>query len=221
MESIRFLNTCVVWTRSTALILSILIVILSLSVYNYNAIPVLLLLENELETTINVHQIIYDMVQDRRLIAALVAAQASIFCPLFLLMSTSTSVVNLKPKVPTCEVWRTVVEQFCQFLMPLGLALSWLFCITFDRRTNDSLASQKVLQDDNQDHYCQLANYIGDSLKYIIIVVLLLEVVIIWISSFKYASVLSQQVIMLEEGEDYTQLGYEDEEEQISFTDRK
>ncbi|GAA5807250.1 hypothetical protein MFLAVUS_000606 [Mucor flavus] len=221
MESIRFLNTCVVWTRSTVLILSILIVILSLSVYNYNAIPVHLLLEDEIETTINARQIIYDMVQDRRLIAALVAAQASIFCPLLLLMSTSASVVDLKAKVPTSEVWRTVVEQFCQFLMPLGLALSWVFCITFDRRTSDSFTSQKNLQDDDQDHYCQLANYIGDSLKYIIIVVLLLEVVIIWISSFKYASVLSQQEIMLEEGEDYTQLGYEDEEKQISFKDSK
>ncbi|KAI8082174.1 hypothetical protein BDF21DRAFT_462259 [Thamnidium elegans] len=221
MESIRFFNTCVVWTRSTVLILSILIVILSLSVYNYNAIPVLLLIENELETNLNAHQIIYDMVQDRRLIAALVAAQASIFCPLFLLMSTSAAVINLKTEVPTSEVWRTVVEQFCQFLMPLGLALSWVFCITFDRRTNDSLTSQHILQGDDQDHYCQLATYIGDSLKYIIIAVLLLEVVIIWISSFKYASVLSQQVIMLEDGEDYTQLGYEDEEHQISFTDSK
>lgn len=228
MEAVRFFNTCVIWTRSTVLILSIVIVVLSLGVYNYNAIPVFLLLEDEFEPTtiLKRHQMISDMIQDRRLIATLVAAQASIFCPLFLLMSTSSSssitthLNSIKSQLPTSEIWRTFIEQFCQFLMPLGLALSWIFCITFDKRTADALLSQDLFQvlDD-----CALASYIENSLKYIVIAILLLEVIIIWISSFKYASILflsQSQAIRLEDGENYAELGYEDEdeeEENISF----
>ncbi|KAI9345443.1 hypothetical protein BD770DRAFT_446975 [Pilaira anomala] len=224
MEAVRFFNTCVIWTRSTVLILSIVIVVLSLGVYNYNAIPVFLLLEDEFEPTtiLKRHQMISDMIQDRRLIATLVAAQASIFCPLFLLMSTSsitTHLNSIKSQLPTSEIWRTFIEQFCQFLMPLGLALSWIFCITFDKRTADALLSQDLFQVLDE---CALASYIENSLKYIVISILLLEVIIIWISSFKYASILflSQcKSIRLEEGEDYAELGYEDEdeEENISF----
>lgn len=220
MESIRFFNVCVVWTRSIVLILSIIIVISSLSIYNYDAIPVFLLLEEDPSSLVSKgHEIIYDMIQDRRLIATLVAAQASIFCPLFLLMSASTV-----PSIcqEASDIWRTVIEQFCQFLMPLGLALSWIFCITFDTRTQAALMDQNMKFQLEQDHYTALATYISNSLKYVIIVILLLEVVTIWVSSFKYASILflshNQQAIRLHDDDSmYTSLDNNEEEQQLEY----
>ncbi|KAG2198433.1 hypothetical protein INT47_009010 [Mucor saturninus] len=221
MESIRFFNACVVWTRSIVLILSIIIVISSLSIYNYDAIPVFLLLEEDASSLVlKGHEIIYDMIQDRRLIATLVAAQASIFCPLFLLMSASSTAPSICQT--TADIWRTVIEQFCQFLMPLGLALSWIFCITFDTRTQAALMDQNMKFQLDQDHYTALATYIGNSLKYVIIVILLLEVVTIWVSSFKYATILfishHQQAIRLQDDDSmYTSLDNNEEEQQLEY----
>lgn len=222
MESLRFFNACVVWTRSVVLILSIIIVILSLSIYNYDAIPVFLLLEEDASSLVlKGHEIIYDMIQDRRLIATLVAAQASIFCPLFLLMSASTAIPSVCQT--TSDIWRTVIEQFCQFLMPLGLALSWIFCITFDTRTQAALLDQNTKFQLDQNHYSALATYIGNSLKYVIIIILLLEVVTIWVSSFKYASILfisqHQQAIRLHDDDGiYTSLDNNEEEQQLEYS---
>lgn len=217
MEDVRFFNTFVIWTRSVVLILSILVVVLSLSIYNYSAIPIYSLLEEDAtNVVIKGHQIIYDMIQDRRLIATLVAAQASIFCPLFLLMSscnTSTSCFEYVTKrlfvvLSTTDIWRAIVEQFCQFLMPLGLAMSWIFCITFDRRTEAALVDQNMmgLNFAEQQTSCALAMYVANGLKYIIITVLAMEVLAIWLSSYQYAMILfraqyQQRAIQLTEDE--------------------
>lgn len=217
MEDILFFNTVIIWTRSVVLILSILVVVISLSIYNYNAIPIFSLLEEDAtNVVIKGHQIIYDMIQDRRLIATLVAAQASIFCPLFLLMSSWNAptsyfeYITRKTKssiaLSTSEIWRAIVEQFCQFLMPLGLAMSWNFCITFDQRTEAALIDQNMmgLKFSENINSCTLAMYVANSLKCIIITVLVMEVLAIWLSSYKYATILfneqyQQQAIRLNE----------------------
>ncbi|KAL7315776.1 hypothetical protein PS15m_004952 [Mucor circinelloides] len=216
MEDIQFFNTFVVWTRSVVLILSIFVVVLSLSIYNYSAIPVFSLLEEDAaNVVIKGHQIIYDMIQDRRLIATLVAAQASIFCPLFLLMSSCNAPTSCFEYVTrrsfivlsSSEIWRAIIEQFCQFLMPLGLAMSWIFCITFDQRTEAALIDQNMMGlNFAEDTSCALAIYVANGLKYIIITVLAMEVLAIWLSSYQYAMILfraqyQQQAIRLNEDE--------------------
>ncbi|CEP15541.1 hypothetical protein [Parasitella parasitica] len=192
-----------------------LVVILSLSIYNYSAIPMFSLLEEDAtNVVIKGHQIIYDMIQDRRLIATLVAAQASIFCPLFLLMSScSTSTICHEYVtrrsfivLSTSEIWRAIIEQFCQFLMPLGLGMSWIFCITFDQRTEAALIDQNMMGLNFAEDQA-LAAYVANGLKYIVIVVLLMEVLTIWLSSYIYAVILfkaqcQQHGIRLIEGDE-------------------
>lgn len=244
-NKLHFYNTCVTWTRTTVLILSVLILVLSLCTYNYNAIPLLSIIsiiqQQENNTPETVKQIMFDMVGDRKLIATLVAAQASIFCPLFLLLSkTTTSKICTSLHHRYCrssksEITRTVIEQFCQFLMPLGLALSWIFCILFEQKTENAWVYQQqhfasdmmeegreeeedlfymmLMANEKQETaggWWELAAYIVNSLKYVIIGMLMVEVMIIWASSIKYAIVLidknQQQAIGLEEeeeGEDY------------------
>jgi hypothetical protein len=229
-NGLPFYNKCVNWTRSIVLILSIFIVVLSLCIYNYTAIPLFSLHQQDIK------QIMYDMINDRKLIATLVAAQTSIFCPLFLLMSKSTtstlctSLHHLYCQSTQAEITRTVIEQFCQFLMPLGLALSWIFCISFEKRTEEFgflesdmmeeveqeegfiyMVMMKVNQQRQEGGWEELAGYIVNGLKYVIIGVLMLEVMIIWVSSIRYATLLvskhQQQAIRLveeeEEEEDY------------------
>lgn len=243
-NKLHFYNTCVTWTRTTVLILSVFILVLSLCTYNYNAIPLLSIIsiiqQQENNTPETVKQIMFDMVGDRKLIATLVAAQASIFCPLFLLLSkTTTSKICTSLHHRYCrssksEITRTVIEQFCQFLMPLGLALSWIFCILFEQKTENAWVYQQqhfasdmmeegreeedlfykmLMANEKQETaggWWELAAYIVNSLKYVIIGMLMVEVMIIWASSIKYATVLidknQQQAIGLEEeeeGEDY------------------
>lgn len=243
-NKLHFYNTCVTWTRTTVLILSVFILVLSLCTYNYNAIPLLSIIsiiqQQENNTPETVKQIMFDMVGDRKLIATLVAAQASIFCPLFLLLSkTTTSKICTSLHHRYCrssksEITRTVIEQFCQFLMPLGLALSWIFCILFEQKTENAWVYQQqhfasdVMEEGREEEdlfymmlmanekqetaggWWELAAYIVNSLKYVIIGMLMVEVMIIWASSIKYATVLidknQQQAIGLEEeeeGEDY------------------
>lgn len=221
MDAIQIFNKCITWTRTVTLILSILIVILSLSIYNHTALPILELLENpSISTTaVSGSELLHDMIQDRRFIATLVAAQASVFCPLFLLMTTNSSPLPTKTnRFSNTEKYRIVIEQFCYFLMPFGLALSWVFCIIFDRKTEiaSSLEFEPfgyVSHDSSissiSSHLWELAIYLVDSLKYIIISILVLEIVFIWMSSFEYAKVLSDsQAIKLlfdeeeEEGEE-------------------
>lgn len=194
MDAIQIFNKCITWTRTVTLILSILIVILSLSIYNYTALPILeLLQDSSITTTVSGSELLHDMIQDRRFIATLVAAQASVFCPLFLLMTTNSPLPTKTNRFSNTEKYRIVIEQFCYFLMPFGLALSWVFCIIFDRKTE--IASLEFepfgyVSNDSSDLW-ELANYLVDSLKYIIISILVLEIVFIWMSSFEYAKVLS------------------------------
>lgn len=211
MDAIQIFNKCITWTRTVTLILSILIVILSLSIYNYTALPILeLLQDSSITTTVSGSELLHDMIQDRRFIATLVAAQASVFCPLFLLMTTNSPLPTKTNRFSNTEKYRIVIEQFCYFLMPFGLALSWVFCIIFDRKTE--IASLEFepfgyVSNDSSDLW-ELANYLVDSLKYIIISILVLEIVFIWMSSFEYAKVLSDsQAIKL--------LFDEEEEEEV------
>ncbi|CAO3644578.1 unnamed protein product [Mucor hiemalis] len=200
MDAIQVFNKCITWTRTVSLILSIVIVILSLSIYNYTALPILELLEeSSISSTILGSELLHDMIQDRRFIATLVAAQASIFCPLFLLMTTTSPLPTKTNQFSNTEKYRIVIEQFCYFLMPFGLALSWVFCIIFDKKTEmASLEFAPFGYVSNDSNLWGLAIYLVDSLKYIIISVLVLEIVFIWMSSFEYARVLSNsQAIQL------------------------
>lgn len=187
MTDFQFFNVFVFWTRSIVLILSITVVILSLTIYNSNSTPMLNLLEYEADASIGLGDdfIVNDTVRDRRLIATLVAAQASIFCPLFLLMSSSA--LKFRPEyfdcVSTLEIWRVGIEQLCQFLMPLGLVFSWIFCITFDRKVETAMNLEDMLH--STDTWCGLGASIAENLKYFIIIVLMMEMLGIWIFSFK------------------------------------
>ncbi|KAG1444991.1 hypothetical protein G6F56_010076 [Rhizopus delemar] len=102
-----------------------------------------------------------EMIQDRRLIATLVASQASIFCPLFLLMNTHGE--NKKPSTAL------VIEQFFQCLMPIGLVISWCFCIGFDRNVKAVLGIE--------DHWMEVL------LRYSVVAVLMVEILLIWTES--------------------------------------
>ncbi|KAI7873833.1 hypothetical protein K492DRAFT_200415 [Lichtheimia hyalospora FSU 10163] len=126
--SARILS-CVFWTRTTVLVLAIAIVAASLSVYSLHTVPIFSLFSGG--GTNHHHQtaVLLEMVQDRRLISTLVAAQASVFCPLFLLLNHSRKKEQDEPSSLALDLI------CCHVLMPLGLALSWTFCIMFDRKT--------------------------------------------------------------------------------------
>ncbi|KAI8078127.1 uncharacterized protein B0P05DRAFT_542616 [Gilbertella persicaria] len=151
----HYCSLFLVWTRSIVLLLSILIVILSLYVYNKDTQPIFSLLNQQQENLVN------DMIENKRLIATLVAAQASIFCPLFLLLNPQDHPENKHHLI--------LLESF----MPSGLALSWIFCISFEDRINALHTASKSI----------LALYLEYHLKYVIVVVLLLEVLVILASS--------------------------------------
>lgn len=122
--------SCVFWTRTTVLVLAIIIVAASLSVYSLHTVPIFSLFGG---SGVNGHHqtsILLEMVQDRRLISTLVAAQASVFCPLFLLLNH-----NRKKEQHDESSSLAFDLVCCHVLMPLGLALSWTFCIMFDRKT--------------------------------------------------------------------------------------
>ncbi|KAI8374932.1 hypothetical protein EDC96DRAFT_497331 [Choanephora cucurbitarum] len=143
------------WTRSITLILSILIVVLSLYIYHRDTRPVLALLESHRDQSVFLH----DMIENKRLIATLVAAQASIFYPLFLLLNPQEH--------PDEKHQITIFES----LMPSGLALSWAFCISFEDRINLIQALKP-----------SLTLYLEHHLKYIVVITLLFEVIVIWMS---------------------------------------
>ncbi|KAI8876472.1 hypothetical protein K501DRAFT_298806 [Backusella circina FSU 941] len=184
MMEMHLIQSSIIWTRSIVLVLSVIIVIVSLSIYNTNAIPIFTLVESDRSALLqHNHSIIYDMIQDRRLIATLVAAQASILCPLFLLLGAPTThhlPLDIEEeeteyhRFKRMDLWRTLIEQLCQFLMPLGLALSWLFCILFDKKTHMALRNQGIPED---------RVTVVTVLKYIVVVVLLFEVLAIWCST--------------------------------------
>jgi hypothetical protein len=203
MMGLHPIQSSIIWTRSIVLVLSVVIVIVSLSIYNSNAIPIFTLVESDRSALLqHNHSIIYDMIQDRRLIATLVAAQASILCPLFLLLGAPTThhlPLDIEEeeenhRLKRMDLWRTIIEQLCQFLMPLGLALSWLFCILFDKKTQTALRNQGMPDD---------RVTVVTILKYIVVAVLLFEVLAIWCSTLIKSS--TKGTIQLnEEDEEYT-----------------
>ncbi|KAI8330042.1 hypothetical protein BD560DRAFT_416543 [Blakeslea trispora] len=143
------------WTRMTTLVLSIMVVVLSLYIYHTDTRPIFALLDPQRDQ----NALLHDMIENKRLIATLVAAQASIFYPLFLL---------LNPQENSEEKHQVTVFES---LMPSGLALSWAFCISFEERIN-LIQSLKP----------SLALYLEHHLKYIVVITLLFEVIVIWMT---------------------------------------
>ena len=128
-------------TRSLVLALAIIITSASLCIYSINTQPLASLFSNRYHHAPTQQApfhtdnsaptaIMIQMIQDRRLISTLVASQASIFCPLFLLVShKSVKKQGAHAMVPSIE------QLLCQLLMPAGLAISWVFSILFDLKT--------------------------------------------------------------------------------------
>lgn len=146
------------FTRLATLILSICIVLISLYVYNQYSASIQVLMDPSLRE----RDVVYDIILDRRLIATLVASQASIFCQLFLLMNT-----HGEKQEPAA----LMTEQFFQCLMPIGLAISWCFCITFNQRVNTALKTKY--------------HWIEDVLKNLVVIIFIIESVLICIQSIK------------------------------------
>jgi hypothetical protein len=116
MDSPSRLHTAIYWTRTTVLVTSMLIFILALTNYSRSTLPIATLLSKD-----DPHQLLLALIEDRRLITTLVAAQASIFCPLILLGIPQE---------------KTILDRLCQCLIPLGPGLGWLYCILFNQRTS-------------------------------------------------------------------------------------
>ncbi|OAD74918.1 hypothetical protein PHYBLDRAFT_61037 [Phycomyces blakesleeanus NRRL 1555(-)] len=153
-----FLHGLIFWTRASVLFISIFVILITLGLYSSVSIPIFSILGNEntfmYGTLENSHQVwAVEMVQDRRVIATLVATQASIFCPLFLLLGhhfqPAPRASHREPGSKSItgtgagaggDVWRASAELICQLLMPLGLSMSWMFCILFDRKTSFALS---------------------------------------------------------------------------------
>lgn len=146
------------FTRLTTLIISIFIVLISLYVYNQHSASIQVLMDPSRRE----RDVVYDIILDRRLIATLVASQASIFCQLFLLMNTHGEKLE-------STVFMT--EQFFQCLMPIGLAISWFFCITFNQRVNTALKTK--------DYWTE------DVLKNLVVIIFIIESILICIQSIQ------------------------------------
>ncbi|KAI9245968.1 hypothetical protein BY458DRAFT_536964 [Sporodiniella umbellata] len=117
------------YTRIATIIHSLLIVVCSLYVYSDRSVSVRRLIE----TGEGGKEMIYDVIEDRRLIATLVSSQASIFCPLFLLF-------NLYESQP--ESASFPFELLLECVMPVGLAVSWFFCNTFNYHVSIALKTK-------------------------------------------------------------------------------
>ncbi|CAO0799452.1 unnamed protein product [Mucor circinelloides] len=160
MNRIITITHCV---RLATLITAVVIVIGSLGFYSNNSIPLNATESDQQDSKTWIIQTI----TDRRLISTLVAAQASIFCPLFILLSPS----NTKHA-------DTLIEVVCQFLMPLGLALSWTFSILFDLKSTDLIGQTDMcLSQEN----CVLFGFIF-CLKYFIVGLFAIETCLVSVS---------------------------------------
>lgn len=160
MNRIITITHCV---RLATLITAVVIVIGSLGFYSNNSIPLNATESDQQDSNTWIIQTI----TDRRLISTLVAAQASIFCPLFILLSPS----NTKHA-------DTLIEVVCQFLMPLGLALSWTFSILFDLKSTDLIGQTDMcLSQEN----CVLFGFIF-CLKYFIVGLFAIETCLVSVS---------------------------------------
>lgn len=161
MNRIITLTHCV---RLATLITAVVIVIGSLGFYSNNSVPLNATDSSDQQDS---SAWIVQTITDRRLISTLVAAQASIFCPLFILLSPSTTTYA-----------DTLIEVVCQFLMPLGLALSWTFSILFDLKSTDFIGQTDVcLSQEN----CVLFGFIY-CLKYLIVGLFAIETCLVSVS---------------------------------------
>jgi hypothetical protein len=120
--SLKHISSLLHMIRVTSLVTAVLIVIGSLCLHSSNSLPLTISSDSYISEENNKTWIIQS-ITDRRLISTLVAAQASIFCPLFILLNPSSSKASC------------FIGWICQLLMPLGLALSWMFSILFDCKT--------------------------------------------------------------------------------------
>lgn len=153
--------------RLITLVSSILIVIGSLGFYSFNSVPLKISTAKE---QVHNNTWIIQTITDRRLISTLVAAQASIFCPLFILLS---------PK--TAEITESFVEMACQFLMPLGLALSWLFSILFDIMSTDIIGQTDICL----NHGSCFLFLLVYGLKFAVVGLFVLETCLVTVQFFK------------------------------------
>lgn len=160
MNRIITITHCV---RLATLITAVVIVIGSLGFYSSNSVPLNAADDDQQDNSVWIVQTI----TDRRLISTLVAAQASIFCPLFILLSPSTTTYA-----------DTLIEVVCQLLMPLGLALSWTFSIMFDLKSTDLIGQTDMcLSQEN----CVLFGFIF-CLKYLIVGLFAIETCLVSVS---------------------------------------
>lgn len=193
-------------TRSLVLALAIIITSASLCIYSTNTQSLSSLFSNRYHHAAPIQQasfhtddtatatsIMIQMIQDRRLISTLVAAQASIFCPLFLLVNHSSN--NKATSTTATKVVPSIEQLLCQLLMPAGLAISWVFSILFDLKTLSVISHDiplvprlyRFLSPQTQDmclfdrsssqyarHLCAIVNGVH-YLKYAMIFILILD----------------------------------------------
>jgi hypothetical protein len=173
--------------------MAVTIVIGSLCLYSSHSIPLSIDYASDDEEDGKLW--IIQSITDRRLISTLVAAQASIFCPLFVLLSPTGPFAAVQTDVGASPF----IEMICQFLMPLGLALSWAFSILFDTKTTDLVRQDGMIclqQDDAAG--CALFGLIH-GLKYAIIAVFAIETTLV---SFAYLKKSQQAPIELPADDD-------------------
>ncbi|KAI7872016.1 hypothetical protein BDF14DRAFT_1697801, partial [Spinellus fusiger] len=133
------LHELIFWSRALVLLFSVCIIFITLGLYNHVSTPIFTIINNEDLLAYDIQDKTHspwliEMIQDRRLIATLVATHASIFCPLFLLLGCNLQ-ANASSSVAISHVFRAPVELICQLIMPLGLAMSWILCMKFDQKT--------------------------------------------------------------------------------------
>ncbi|CAO3608069.1 unnamed protein product [Cunninghamella blakesleeana] len=227
MDSQKILTNTIYWVRMMILVLSVLIMIASLSQYSQDTIPLLTLIHNINDQTY-ANSIRESIIQDRKLIATLVASQVSIFCPLFLLAGSQTEKIKKltfyyiknneqqqqKSKVDekmsllnnnnnnvddhdTSPFLKGCLDIFCQFLMSIGLAITWIFCISFDQKveaidssfsmTTDSSSSSSTTLSTSSSmssvlsfiwDLCSISNKNIYELKFVILFILMVEMYI-------------------------------------------
>ncbi|KAI9487030.1 MAG: hypothetical protein EXX96DRAFT_473184 [Benjaminiella poitrasii] len=176
---IRFqaLRLSLIWTRSIVLFVSISIVAISLAIYNKQTTPALSLLQEIIADSDAIqgreNQIIHDMIQNKRLIATLIAAQISIFCPLFFLLNMTMLTFS--------DVWCTFIELFCQALMPLGLGITWIISISFNEKIR---VGKYIGRFDGVHDIDEGYDGLVKQLKIVIVSVLAIEIAVLSMFSF-------------------------------------
>ncbi|KAI9309422.1 hypothetical protein BJ944DRAFT_258550 [Cunninghamella echinulata] len=233
MDSEKILTMVIYWVRMGILILSIFVMIASLNRYSQDSIPLLSLLHHSINKK-HVDDVAQSIIQDRRLIATLVACQASIFCPLFLLagnqmekikkLSYSCSIHNNNNNIDnenrnekgnnhqqsaqsstssSTFFLKGCIDIFCQFLMSVGLAITWMFCISFDQKIqaidsafllNPTLPASSLTASSSSSsslisliwNACSISNKSISGLKYIILFTLMVEMIIISLVWLQY-----------------------------------